>query len=311
MRSWTRVRTVTAVAAILAVSGVGAFFAVGAAGAAESGGLTGTITEVGPGSIAIKPGNAAAVTVKLNDSTVVKVVGKPVASAADLKVGMRAIALGQHLSLGQPATEIRAYPSPAGTGQTNQPASRAAPAVGMTGTITEVGTNSIALKAGNAPAVTVKIAAATVVRLAGKPVASVADLKVGMRALALGEHLSTGQPATEIRAYRPQLGSSQTSPSATRPAAAASLLGVITELGNGSITIKPGDAPAVTVKISDATMVKLAGKPAANAADLKVGMRAMAVGEHLSTGQAATEIRAYPPQVGLSQTNQPADPKRP
>ena len=63
---------------------------------------------MGSDSVSIKLGNGQVVTIKINDATVVKVNGQP-ATAADLKVGMNAMVIGQHLSMGNPATEIRAY----------------------------------------------------------------------------------------------------------------------------------------------------------------------------------------------------------
>jgi len=83
-------------------------WAAGAAGTANQPSVSGAITQVGKGSITIQPSSGQAVAVALNEATVVKVNGK-VAAAADLKVGMRAIALVQN---GQPATEVRAYMSP-------------------------------------------------------------------------------------------------------------------------------------------------------------------------------------------------------
>jgi hypothetical protein len=69
----------------------------------------GTITGVGPDSVSLSLEHGQTATVKINSSTVVKVMGKVVSGPSELKPGMRAMVLGEHLSVGQPATEIRAY----------------------------------------------------------------------------------------------------------------------------------------------------------------------------------------------------------
>ena len=76
--------------------------------AAQPGGVPGTITQVGSDSVSIKLGNGQIITIKMNDATVVKVNGQA-AKASDLSAGMNAMVIGQHLSMGNPATEIRAY----------------------------------------------------------------------------------------------------------------------------------------------------------------------------------------------------------
>ena len=70
--------------------------------------MTGTLTQVGATSISIQFGSGDPIAITINGATVVKVNGQ-LATAADLQVGMRAMVIGNHLSLGQPATEIRAY----------------------------------------------------------------------------------------------------------------------------------------------------------------------------------------------------------
>ncbi len=68
-------------------------------------GISGTITQVGDGKITIQSKNQTSSTATYDSATIVKVNGK-VATAADLKVGMLAGALGAE---DKPATEIRAY----------------------------------------------------------------------------------------------------------------------------------------------------------------------------------------------------------
>ena len=76
--------------------------------AAAQPGVSGTITQVGSDSVSIKISNGKVITIKMNDATVVKVNGQA-AKASDLNAGMNAMVIGQHLSMGNPATEIRAY----------------------------------------------------------------------------------------------------------------------------------------------------------------------------------------------------------
>ncbi|MCX6995993.1 MAG: hypothetical protein NTV49_02650 [Kiritimatiellaeota bacterium] len=112
MLFWTRIKTVAAVAAVLALSGI--VGPVPVAQAAGTGGLSGTITQVGANSISIQPNKGQPIAVNYNSATVVKVNGQ-VAKASDLKVGMTAMVIGQHISMGTPITEIRAY-MPTSTG---------------------------------------------------------------------------------------------------------------------------------------------------------------------------------------------------
>jgi hypothetical protein len=117
-----------------------------------------------------------------------------------------------------------------------------------------------------------------------------------------GQHLSLGNPATKINAYMPSTPAPSTSStpptSATPPASSTepTLTGMITEVANWSIALQPNSGKAVTVTINEATVVLVSGKTA-TAADLKVGMRAAAYGQHLSLGQAATKIYAYLPST--------------
>jgi RNA polymerase sigma factor (sigma-70 family) len=290
MLFWTKMQAVAAVLVVaLTLSGVGTFLVARAAAATAPAGLTGTITQASSTSVSIAPSGGSPCAVTMNAATVVKVNGK-VATAGDLQVGMRAIALGDHLSLGQPATEIRAYTPPAG-GPTTQPAQP--PPAGFSGTITQVGETSVSIQPSGGDPVAVTINAATVVKVNGK-VATAADLQVGMRAFAVGDHLSVGQPATEIRAYTPKpQGTGTTPPAAPQP---GGLAGTITQIGDTSVSIQPnGNGNPIAITINAATVVKVNGK-VATAVDLQVGMRAMVIGQHLSMGQPATEIRAYMPQ---------------
>jgi preprotein translocase subunit YajC len=75
---------------------------------AQQGGFSGTITATGADSVMIQPAKGQPLAVKFNDATVVKVNGQ-VGKAADLQAGMKIIVFGQHISLGTPVTEIRAY----------------------------------------------------------------------------------------------------------------------------------------------------------------------------------------------------------
>ena len=108
-------------------------------------------------------------TVKINSATVIKVLGKPVSGSFRTKTGMSAIAIGDHLSMGQPATEIRAYP-PHPTSQTHPPGPNPAQPGGVAGIIAEVGSDNISLKLDHGETVTVKINSATVIKVWASPV---------------------------------------------------------------------------------------------------------------------------------------------
>ena len=207
MLLWAKVKAVTAVVVVSLFMSGGIVLVTKAAETPAPPGLTGTITAVGSGSISIQPAGGQPVAVTINEATVVKVGGK-VATAAELKVGIRAAVVGQHISMGQPATEIRAYLPTTPTTSSTRPASGTAPASStapaLTGTITAVTSGSVTIQpsSGKPITITITINDATVVKVGGQ-VATAADLKVGMRAAVVGQHLSMGQPATEIRAYLP------------------------------------------------------------------------------------------------------------
>jgi len=105
MLFWAKIRAMAVVAAAVVLMGgaVGTYIAL--AGPSEQGSVSGAITAIGEGTITLQPSSGPAAVVAVNDATVIKVNGKA-GTLADLKVGMRAIALG---ASGKPATEIRAY----------------------------------------------------------------------------------------------------------------------------------------------------------------------------------------------------------
>ena len=164
----------------------------------------------------------------------------------------------------------------------------AAPPGGVSGIITQVGSDSVSIKIANGKVIAIKINEATVVKVNGQAVKA-ADLKADMKAMVIGNHLSAGNPATEIRAYTPQ---SATTP----PTKPGGVSGIITQVGGNSVSIKLGNGQVVAININDATVVKVNGQ-AGKAADLQVGMKAMVIGQHLSRGNPATEIRAYSPKT--------------
>ncbi len=235
---------------------------------------SGTITQSSADSITITPKTGSPVTVAIDASTVVKVNGK-VATAADLKTGMTAIAFG---TAGQAATEIRSYtPKPPAT----HPAP-VTPAPNITGVISEVGDGTVTVQPKTGDVVTVTLNDATVVKVNGK-VATAADLKVGMHIAVFAQPNS---PATEIRAYTP-------TPPTTKPSQPLgnNVSGLVTAVTDSSITIQPNNGSATTVSLNTSTIVKVNGA-VASASDLKAGMRAIAF---FSVGQ-ASEIRAYQPK---------------
>lgn len=308
MLFWAKVKTVAVVVAVsLFTSGVGTVLVTQAATSTPFA-FTGTITDVGSGSITVQPVHGGKpVTVNYNSSTVVKVNGKA-ATADDLKVGMHAGISGQHLSLGNPATEIRAYTPSTSTRPTSAtPPSSTSTKPTLFGTITAVSDSTVTIQITGGNQFTVTINDATVVIVSGKTVTA-ADLKVGMHAGIFGQHLSEGQPATKIYAYMP---STPTPPTSSKPATSSTppapstlptLAGQITALGSGTVTIQPATGQPITVSFNDATVIMVSGKPA-TAADLKVGMRAYVIGQNLSAGQPATKIYAYMPGTTTTTTS--------
>ena len=107
MLFWSKIKSIAAaIAMILLVGGVGTVVvrqAVASSQTATQPSITGTISQVGTGSITLHTASQS-VTVTLNTATIVKVNGTLV-TPGDLKVGMTAIAFGSSSS---PATEIRA-----------------------------------------------------------------------------------------------------------------------------------------------------------------------------------------------------------
>lgn len=192
----TIIKTMLIAGVILAGVAIGA-----QAMAGESGGVSGIIAAVGNGDISLKLGNGQTIPLKFNSGTVIKVMGKPVEGASALQPGMKAFVAGDHLSLGQPATEIRAYPPSTESGQSS--GGNSAHTGGMSGIIASIGNGEISLKLNNGQTFTFKFNGSTVFNVSGKSGAGASALQPGMRAYVMGNHLSLGQPATEIRAYQP------------------------------------------------------------------------------------------------------------
>jgi RNA polymerase sigma factor (sigma-70 family) len=282
MLFWAKIKTLgVAAAAVLMMTWLVTTAVISYAQTSTSPSVTGSITQVGTASITLQPTSGDAVVVAIDTTTLIKVNGT-MSAATDLKVGMNAIAF---VKSGQAATEIRAYtPTPPPT----QPAPVANPSV--FGTITQVSSTSMTLQPSTGSAIVVALDSATAVSIASKP-ASIADLKVGMHAIA---YVKTGQPATVVNAYMP-------SPPATQPAPAPvtnpSVYGTITQVGSGTITIQPASGAAVVVTLNSSTTVNVGGKPA-TAAGLQVGMHAIA---YVKTGQPATVVNAYMPTVPPTQ----------
>ncbi len=212
MLFWAKVKTAATILTVMILMGGGAGVykviaepakpvapAPGSRNLADAGKIVGTITEVAEGTLTLAvSGGASPAIIKLDNSTVVKVNGK-VATAADLKVGMRAIAL---VVQGKPASEIRSYlPKVPET----RPAEQKNERKNVHGTITAVDATSMTLQFSGKSA-TVTFDDATVFKVGGK-VMTVSDLSAGMHAIAF---LASDRPAvaTEVRAYHPPAGES-------------------------------------------------------------------------------------------------------
>jgi ferric-dicitrate binding protein FerR (iron transport regulator) len=166
----------------------------------------------------------------------------------------------------------------------------AADANKITGVLAEVGNSQLVLKRSNGN-VTINVTGSTVFTV-NNQTGAVGDLKAGMYILAI---TTDGQTATEIKAYSPK-PKTTTTPETPKAPDPNKPYGEISQVGGGQLTLKSSGKTFI-VTLTDSTTYTINTKPG-NAADLKVGMHALAI---TADGKTATEVKAYTPK-----TTQPA-----
>lgn len=238
---------------------------------AQDGNLTGTLQQVSSSQLTLQTAGHAVV-LTLTPGTLIRLDGN-IVMATDLKPGMGALVFAAD---GATATEIRAYSAhlPAAT-------TPAAPAA-LSGQITQVGPTQFTLQT-TYHALTISLTAATVVKVDGKIVPGIADLKTGIAALVFA---ADGQTASEVRAYSPP--APPTAAPASQPAGSGQT-GILTAIGDGKLTLL-ASVHTLEFTLTDATVCKLDGKTVA-ASDLKPGLSAIV----FATDGKVTEVRAYSP----------------
>jgi hypothetical protein len=221
----------------------------------EAAEVEGTITAVSGGDVTITPEHGPAVTVHVNDSTLIRLHsagGETTGTLADLKTGMKAEAGFDPVSF--VALRIEAKPADGGHGQNAHVEGTVGAVDGGAGTITinpRDGGAAVSLTTSSSTRITRNGAAATL-----------ADLKAGDRVAA--EYDPTTKIATRIEAE----SETEHEPSEVE--------GQVTAVSATSITIAPHSGDPVTLTLDASTVIFLNGHRAA-AADLKVGDRAEAV----------------------------------
>jgi hypothetical protein len=232
----------------------------------EEGEVEGTISAVAGGDVTITSKQGKAVTVHVNDSTMIRLhlaTGETAGTLADLKVGLRAGAEYDPVSF--VAFSIEARPA-AGGGQ-----GQVAHVVGTVGAV-DAGAGTIAIDPKNGTPVSLTINSSTRITRNGSS-ATLADVKTGDQAAA--EYDPTTNVATRIEAE---------TDSEHEPAAVE---GQVTAASPTSVTIAPHSGDPVSLTLDASTVVFVNGKPG-TAADIKVGDQATALYD--STTKIAAKI---------------------
>ncbi len=222
----------------------------------EAAEVEGTISAVSGGDVTITPEHGAAVTVHVNDSTLIRLHsagGETTGTLADLKTGLKAQAGFDPVSF--LALRIEAEPAEGGGGG-GEPAH-------VEGTVGAVdggaGTITINPRDGGA-AVSLTTSTSTRITRNGAA-ATLADLKAGDQVAAEYD------PATRIATRIEAESETEHQPSEVE--------GQVTAVSATSITIAPHSGDPVTLTLDATTVIYLNGQRAA-AADVKVGDRAQA-----------------------------------
>src|SRR6266511_815178 len=160
---------------------------------------------------------------------------------ADIEVCYRASVKGKK---GQPAKLIRAYEAPAANTVDH-------------GLVDSVGSDSITIKEKDGDSVTIAVNSETKIRVNGKP-GALGDIEAGYRAIV--HRTSADGPAKALKAYE-------------RHGAKSYFRGVVESVGSDSLTVKLRNGSSVTVAVTAATQVRLAGQGLVALSDLKAGYR--------------------------------------
>jgi hypothetical protein len=220
----------------------------------EAAEVEGTITAVSGGDVTITPEHGPAVTVHVNDSTLIRLHsagGETTGTLADLKTGMKAEAGFDPVSF--VALRIEAKPADGGHGHQ-------AHVEGTVGAV-DAGAGTITINPRTGAPVSLTTSSSTRITRNGAA-ATLADLKAGDRVAA--QYDPTTKVATRIEAE----SETEHEPSEVE--------GSVTAVSATSITIAPHSGDPVTLTLDATTVIFLNGHRAA-AADIKVGDRAEAV----------------------------------
>ncbi|HEX9415911.1 MAG TPA: DUF5666 domain-containing protein [Gaiellaceae bacterium] len=231
---------------ILLVAAVTASVALGATSPAlakkknKGPAVHGIVQSVASDSITLKLKNGNSATIQVSSDTKIVVNHKP-GTLADIEVGYRASVKGKK---GQPAKLIRAYEAPAADTVVH-------------GLVDSVGSDSITIKEKDGDSVTIAVNSETKIRVNGKP-GALGDIEAGYRAIV--HRTSADGPAKALKAYE-------------RHGAKSYFRGVVESVGSDSLTVKLRNGSSVTVAVTAATQVRLAGQGLVALSDLKAGYR--------------------------------------
>jgi hypothetical protein len=208
--------------------------------AAKKGNLVrGVVQAVSSDSITLTLKDGSTKTISVSAKTKIVVNGKKGSSLSDVQVGYRAyVALAKDGS----ARAIRSYDK--------------ADRKGIRGIAQAVGSDSITLELKDGSTKTINVTTATKIVVNGKP-GSLSDIQVGYRTIV---RLADDGSAKAIRSHEK---------------ADKSLLahGVVDSVGSDSITLKLEDGSSVTIQVTAATKIRVAGKPG-SLSDIQAGFRA-------------------------------------
>lgn len=235
---------------ILLVAAVTTSVALGAASPAlakkknKGPAVHGIVQSVASDSITLKLKNGDVATIQVSSDTKIVVNHKP-GTLADIEVGYRAVVKGKK---GQPAKLIRAYEVPA-------------PGTVVRGLVDSVGSDSITIKEKDGDLVSIAVNSDTKIRVNGKP-GALGDIEAGYHATVL--RTAADGPAKAINSYESN-------------GARSYFRGVVESVGSDSLTVKLRNGSSVTVAVTVATRIRLAGQGLAVLSDLKAGYRVAVV----------------------------------
>jgi hypothetical protein len=224
--------------------------------------IHGRVDAVGSDSVTLKLRKGASVTVQVNGDTKIVVNGQA-GTLADIHVGY--VAAAKLSKGGGPAKALRAHEPPAA-------------GTVVHGLVDAVGSDSITLKKKDGTSVTIGVTADTKIRVNGKA-GTLADVEAGYRATV--RRTSADGPAAAINAYEP--GHNRR----------VVLKGVVDSVGSDSITLTLRGNATVTVGVTAATRIRVAGHAGA-LSDIEAGYHALVL--RAGADGPAIAIIARPPK---------------